>query len=84
MFVGDEDVKGFSVLGTFGVFNVDLDFRKRLLIVTHLYSLLGMPPFHTWLWGCRCRSKRYVGTSIYWISLTEFDVNKFKLVNASH
>ncbi len=80
---GIEDGGSFSVLGANGVFDVDVDFRKRLHIVTRLFSTPGSPPRRSQSWGCRCRFTCYVGTDITWISLADFDVNEFKMVSAS-
>ncbi len=79
--VGDEDRDRFSALGAFGVFDVDIDFRKCMHIATYLYSGTGSLPSPSWFWGCRCRFKYYAGTSINWISLADFDVNEFKMVS---
>ncbi len=81
--VGVEDTDSFSVLGRSGVFDVDVDFRKRLHIVTYIDSVLSPFSVHTWLWGCKCRFKLYVGTEINLISLAEFNVNEFKSVSDS-
>ncbi len=83
-YAGDEDRENFSALGAFGVFYINTDFRKRLRIVTHFYVAgTGPLPVRNQVWGCRCRDKWYVRASITWISLADFDVNKFKLVSAS-
>ncbi len=80
--VGDEDSDSFSALGAYGVFDVDIDFRKCLYIDTYL-SGTGPIPTQDRLWGCRSRHKLYVGVWIYWISLADFDVNEFKSVSDS-
>lgn len=82
--VGTEDVNSFSALGAYGMFNVDVDFRKRLHIDTYIYSAAtGSHPFHFLFWGVRGCFKLYVGTEIRWFSLVEFNVDEFKLVSAS-
>ncbi len=80
---GDEDTESFSAFGRYGAFDVDIDFRKHLHITTHLNSGLGLLPFQYWVWGCRCRDMDYVGTEIRRILLADFNVDEFKLVNAS-
>ncbi len=80
---GDEDPESFSVLGRYGAFGVDFDFRKSLHVATRLTRASGSHPFQSIVWGCRCRCKVDVGTRIYWITLADFDVDKFKMVGAS-
>ncbi len=80
---GNEDIESFSAFGRYGVFDVDLDFRKRLHMTTHLYSAPGSLPIQDQVWGCRCRFKPYVGGDIRWILLADFNVDEFKLVRAS-
>ncbi len=80
---GDEDYESFSVLGRHGVFGVGIDFRKRLHISTRMRSGSGSFSLQSRLWGCRCRYRSYVGTNIFWITLADFDVDKFKTVGAS-
>ncbi len=81
--VGDEDFDSFSTLGAYGVFDIDLDFRKCLLLDTHFLSKTGSVPSQGRVWGCRRRFRYYVGTSIFWIRLADFDVNEFKSVSDS-
>ncbi len=83
IYAGDEDPESFSAFGRYGVFDVGVDFRKRLHTVTHLYSETRSLPGQGQVWGCRCRRKDYVGTRICWISLADFNVNEFKMVSAS-
>ncbi len=80
--VGSEDRESFSVLGQYGMFDVDIDFRKTLFISTYIPSVYGSVAVQMLLWGCRSRRKGYVGTDIFWIALTDFDVEKFKTVSA--
>ncbi len=80
---GDESGNSFSAFGAYGVFHVHIDFRKRLHLVTHLFSGTGSLPGQSQIWGCRCLAKRYVGSDIYWISLADFSVDEFKLVSVS-
>ncbi len=79
--VGDEDDGSFSALGRYGLFDVNVDFRKCLHIITHLDGGTGSLPAQGRIWGCRDRFRSYVGTSIYWISLAHIDVHEFKLVS---
>ncbi len=80
---GDEDMRSLSVLGQCGVFGVDIDFRKYLHISTHYISASGSFPIPALLWGYTCRYMVYGGTEIVWITLADFDVEKFKAVSAS-
>ncbi len=80
---GAEDVTSFSVLGRYGVFGVDIDFRKSLCIGTHLLGAFGSFTFQNHLWDCRCRLIVYVGTLIYRITLADFNVDKFKVASVS-
>ncbi len=82
-YAGAEDGESFSASGRHGVFHVDMDFRRRLHIVTHLGNVSPSLPFQGQIWGCRCRVRDYKGTEITWISLADFNADKFKLVSAS-
>ncbi len=82
-YVGDEDLKNFSAFGRYGVFDVDVDFCKRLHIITLLNSAPGSLSYQYRIWGCRSRYKCYVGTEFECISLADFNIDKFKLVSAS-
>ncbi len=79
---GNESWESFSAFGRYGVFDVDIDFRKRLHIIMHFFGGTGSLTAQGHIWGCRRRSKSYMGTQIFWISLADFDVNGFKLVSA--
>ncbi len=81
--VGVEDMDSFSALGAFAVLDVNIDFRKCLHIITNFSSAPDSLPRLGWAWGCRSHLKHYVGTSIIWISLADFDVDKFDTVSAS-
>ncbi len=77
-YAGEEDMERFSVFGRYGAYQIDVDFRKRLHIVSHLYNGTA----YGRMWGCRCRYKLNVGSVIYWASLADFNVDEFKLVSA--
>ncbi len=80
--VGSEDREKFSALGSFGVFDVDVDFRKRLYIATRLYGAPGSRSGRHQIWGCKCRYRHYVGSDIHWFPLANFNVSEFKSVSA--
>ncbi len=58
---GDEDEYNFSVHGAYGVFDVNINFRKWLHLASYFNSAFSSV-FSGLYWGCRCRSKYYVGT----------------------
>ncbi len=80
-YAGYEDIESFSAFGRYGVFDVDVDFRKRLHIITHLNSRTGSLPRQHRIWGCRYRVTSYARTEIALISLADFNVDGFKLVS---
>ncbi len=81
---GGEDPEHFSGYGRYGALQVDVDFRKRMHMFTLFHCGPGSLPYQDQVWGCKCRSKAFVGTLIYWFSLADFNVDEFKLVSASH
>lgn len=81
--VGREDSQSFSAPGGLGALGADLDFRKRLHILTHFGSTIGSLPSSGFRWGCECRAKSSPGTRVCWIPLDKFNVDEFKLVNPS-
>ncbi len=80
---GHEDWESFTAFGRYGVFDVDIDFRKYLHLLTHLFSGTGSYPAQSRIWGCRRNYNSYVGTEISWIFLAGFNVDQFKSVCAS-
>ncbi len=78
--IGREDEENFSTPGRFGVLDADLDFRKRLHILTNTWSASGSLPASGYLWNCEYRNKSYPGTLISWISLSKFNIDEFKSV----
>ncbi len=79
--VGAEDEESFTALGSFRVFDIDIDFRKRLYLSTHIFCFVNTLRSDP-LWGCGSRFKYYLGTEIAWIALDDFDINEFKSVSA--
>ncbi len=80
---GREDSQSFLVLGRYGAFGVDFDFRKSLHTVTRVTRAFRSRPTPDMIWGFVGKHQVYVGTSINWVNLAKLDVEKFKTVGAS-